>query len=383
MLNCQRSLFSLPEDIHYLNCAYMSPLLKSVEEAGILGLRKKSLPHTISGKDFFDMPTRSRELFASLINAKSYHSVSILPSVSYGTAIVAKNLKARKGQNIVSVVDEFPSNIYAWREHLENGVEMKLIAPKSDSLSHAQDWNDAICEAINENTALVIISTIHWTDGTVFDLKRIAASAKKVGAMFVLDGTQSIGALPFDVQEINPDALIAASYKCMMGVYSIGFAYWGERFSDAVPIEETWVGRKGSEDFRNLVNYQNTYNEGMSRFNVGEMANFALIPAINAALEQLLLWQPARVQEYCKNLNKQLAEALANTSFSLRDSSERAEHLYGISIPSTTDCDKLQAELAKRKVYVSLRGNFIRVAPNVYNTNTDIEALADALRQSS
>ncbi len=347
------------------------------------GLQKKSLPHLISGADFFDLPQESRKLFAKLINAPSYHSISILPSVSYGTAIVAKNVKAKKGQNIVSVVDEFPSNIYAWHEHIRRGMELRLVEPKNTK-DKARSWNKAILEAIDENTAVVILSTIQWTDGTVFDLKKISKAAKKVGAVFVLDGTQSIGALPFDVQEIQPDALIAASYKCMMGVYSIGFAYWGERFADAMPIEETWVGRKGSEDFKNLVKYEQKYKKGMAKFNVGETANFALIPAVNAALEQLLKWKPERVQEYCASLNKHLSSLLENTAFSFatpaKKSSSRAEHLFGIALPKGIDCDKLQARFAENNVHVSLRGDFIRISPSVYNTLADVEALANVLR---
>jgi hypothetical protein len=78
MLLCQKELYSLPNNVHYLNCAFMSPLLKSVEEAGILGLQKKNLPFQISGVDFFDMPQESRFLFARLINAPSLQTVSIL-----------------------------------------------------------------------------------------------------------------------------------------------------------------------------------------------------------------------------------------------------------------------------------------------------------------
>lgn len=349
----------------------------------MLGLQKKSLPHRISGVEFFDLPQESRRLFAKLINAPSYHTVSVLPSVSYGTAIVAKNIPIRKGQNIVSVVDEFPSNIYAWREHIHQGVELRLVEA-NDRKNKSQSWNEGILEAIDESTSVVILSTIQWTDGTVFDLKKISQAAKKVGAVFVLDGTQSIGALPFDVQEIQPDVLIAASYKCMMGVYSIGFAYWGERFADAMPIEETWIGRKGSEDLRNLVNYQHEYNEGMAKFNVGEMANFALIPAVNAALEQLLEWQPQRVQEYCASLNKHLSSLLEGTVFSFANpvnaSSSRAEHLFGIGLPEGIDCDRLQERFAENNVYVSLRGDFIRISPSVYNTLADVEALAKVLR---
>ncbi|MFY7997724.1 MAG: aminotransferase class V-fold PLP-dependent enzyme [Candidatus Kapaibacteriota bacterium] len=397
MLTSQKHLFSLPDSVHYLNCAYMSPLLKSVEEAGFRGVAQKRLPYLLSTDDFFAPPAEVRALFARLINAPNAGNVTLIPSVSYGMAIVAKNLVAQSGQNIVTVSGEFPSNVYAWKEHCDNGVKMRFVAPpttwgntilgNSDfdseySETRGERWNDMILEAIDENTALVVLCPSHWADGTLFDLEIIGNAARSVGAMFVVDGTQSIGALPFDVQQIQPDALICASYKCMMGAYSIGCAYWGERFAGGKPIEETWIGRVGSDDFRNLVQYENRYQTGMIRFAMGEQSNFVLIPMLNAALTQLLEWQPGRVQEYCADLNTPLVEFCQREGFWIEEQHWRTEHLFGIRIPNELPIEKLQAALSRRHVFVSLRGESIRVAPSVYNTPDDITALIEALHEA-
>ena len=116
---------------------------------------------------------------------------------------------------------------------------------------------------------------MHWTDGTRFDLAAIGARAREVGAALVVDGTQSVGALPFDVQQLRPDALVCATYKWLMGPYSLGFAYLGPRFDDGEPLEETWIGRRGSENFKELVDYQDDYQPGALRYDVGERSNFA------------------------------------------------------------------------------------------------------------
>lgn len=404
MLDCQRHLFSLPDNIHYLNCAYMSPLLKSVEEAGINGIVKKRLPNTIGNEDFFTLPMEARALFAQLVNAPSAHDITLLPSVSYGMAIVTKNCSPKQGQNIVSVAGEFPSNVYAWKKLLTNDVELRLVKPPTEwgqvptdygvanadvlgnsPVTRGELWNERILEAIDENTALVVLCPLHWADGTFFDLEVIGDAARSVGAMFVIDGTQALGAMPFDVQHIKPDALIAASYKCMMGAYSIGCAYWGERFSQGEPLEETWIGRIGSNDFRNLVNYQNEYQHGMERYNMGEQSNFTLVPMLHAAIKQLLEWQPENVQEYCKAMTQPLIQYCAEVGIWIEESHWRAEHLFGIRIPSNLPIDILQQSLSKRNVFVSLRGDSIRVSPSVYNTQDDIaaliEALTDALNQ--
>jgi selenocysteine lyase/cysteine desulfurase len=377
----------------------MSPLLKSVEEAGITGVKSKRLPYTLSTEDFFQDTLQTRELFAQLINAPGAESISLLPSVSYGMAIAAKNCTIEAGQNIVSVAGEFPSNVYAWKKHLHNNVELRLVAAPSENntasinIEHAdyldqytptraETWNEKILEAIDEQTALVVLCPIHWADGTFFDLEIIGDAARAVGAMLVIDGTQTIGAMSFDVQKIKPDALIAASYKCMMGAYSIGCAYWGERFANGEPLEETWIGRKGSNNFRNLIHYQNEYRVGMERFNMGEQSNFVLIPMLRAAITQLLEWQPERIQEYCKNLTHPLIQYCSEENFWIEESHWRSEHLFGIRIPENFPLDNLQQALLRRNIYVSLRGDSIRVSPSVYNTDNDISALIDALQET-
>lgn len=405
MLECQKHLFSLPNSVHYLNCAYMSPLLKSVEQAGIDGIMKKRSPFSITTDDFFTLPQKARSLFAQLINADSTDNITLLPSVSYGMAIVAKNLHANPGQNIVSVSGEFPSNVYAWKSFINRGVELRLISPPETSenpsptidsqlrtsiygefnlgkKTRGEAWNEAIIDAIDENTALVVLCPIHWADGTFFDLEIIGNAARSVGAMFVVDGTQAIGAMPFDVEVVKPDALIAASYKCMMGAYSIGCAYWGDRFTDAHPLEEIWSGRIGSDNFRNLVQYQDQYQQGHTRLNVGEFGNFALVPMLSAALEQIIEWQPIRIQEYCKELNRPIIEFCTKNNLWVEEPHWRAEHLFGIRINEQMSLEILQHSLQKRNVYVSLRGDSIRISPSVYNTSEDIEAFIQALEET-
>ena len=71
---------------------------------------------------------------------------------------------------------------------------------------------------------------VHWADGTIFDLEKIREKTNKVGAMLIIDGTQSIGTMPFDLKKVKPDALICAAYKWLMGPYGFGVAYYGNNY---------------------------------------------------------------------------------------------------------------------------------------------------------
>ena len=380
MLACQKSRFSLPDDEHYLNCAYMSPLSVAVESAGITGIARKRVPSRLTQLDFFSEATRARTLFARLVNAPDPSRIAILPAASYGLAIAARNLPAAAGQNIVVTHEQFPANVYPWRRIAETrGVELRTVRPPDGNEGRGREWNARLLEAIDARTAIVTLGHVHWTDGTRFDLEAIARRAREVGAAVVVDGTQSVGALPFDVQAIQPDALVCATYKWLMGPYSMGFAYFGPRFDDGEPLEETWLGRAGSKQFKDLVNYRSEYQPGAIRYDVGERTNFALMPMAIAGLEQLLEWQPARIQDYVAALTAPLFDRVRAAGYTVEDAAFRGAHLFGLRAAPGVDITAVNDRLRARKVHVSLRGSAIRVSPHVYNDARDIDALADAL----
>lgn len=379
MLACQKSRFSLPDDEHYLNCAYMSPLSVAVESAGITGVARKRVPSRLSQSDFFTESMRARTLFARLVNAPDPSRVAIIPAASYGLAIAANNLPAVAGQTIVVTHEQFPANVYPWRRLEARGVELRTVRPPDGAEGRGREWNARLLAAIDDRTAIVALGHVHWTDGTKFDLEAIGRRAREVGAALVVDGTQSVGALPFDVQAIQPDALVCATYKWLTGPYSMGFAYLGPRFDDGEPLEETWIGRAGSEHFKDLVNYRDDYQPGAIRYDVGERTNFALMPMAIAGLEQLLEWQPARIQEYVAALTAPLFDRVRAAGYTVEDAAFRGAHLFGLRAAAGVDITAVNDRLRARKVHVSLRGSAIRVSPHVYNDARDIDALADAL----
>lgn len=380
MLTSKRAQFTLPPQVTYLNCAYMSPLLKVVERAGIKALRSKRNPTQISPQDFYTDTELLRPEFAKLIGAKDSKRIVTIPSVSYGMATVAKNINIKKEQHIIVASEQFPSNYYPWKSICEEtGASIKSIAAPDDFLNRGKRWNEKILEAINQSTRAVAIGNVHWADGTRFDLEAIRKRTTEVGALLIVDGTQSVGAMPFDIQKIKPDALVCAGYKWLLGPYSIGLAYYGEYFDNGKPIEESWINRQYSEDFASLVNYQAAYQPGMLRYEVGEHSNFNLVPMLLKSIQQLNKWGVDRIQEYCKTIGAESILRLQSKGFLIEDEAWRGSHLFGIRLPQGVDLDKTKSSLLKHKVYVSFRGAAIRVAPNVYNTEKDFQKLTKVL----
>lgn len=379
MLSCQRDLFSLPSSIHYLNCAYMGPLTRSTEAAGIEGLKRKSNPTGILTEHFFKPVDDLRELAGRLVNA-SPERVAIIPSVSYGVAIASANLPLRSGQNVVTPAEEFPSNIHAWRDRCRaENCQLRLVPRPEDVQGAGAAWNEALLEAIDEQTALVSLTAVHWTDGTRFDLERIGRKAREVGAMFVVDGTQSVGAAPFDFAAIQPDLLVCAAYKWLLGPYQYGFVVLGDRLLQGRPLEETWMGREGAEDFTQLINYRDGYRPGARRFDVGEHSNMIAVPMLSESLRQIMEWGVENIRDYCNALVDEVRDALGDSPFALPPPSDHTPHMFGIHVPDPAGIPRILEELKRREIYVSLRGNSVRVSPHVYNTKEDMQALAEAL----
>jgi selenocysteine lyase/cysteine desulfurase len=382
-LSCRRAEFSLPHGLHYLNCAYMGPLPRVAQEAGFAGILRKADPaNGIVAADFFNDSSEVRRLFAALIHADNDSRVAIIPAVSYAVATVARNTPLAAGQNIVVCAEQFPSNLYTWRKAAKKcGAELRVVAAPDREEGRGAEWNARVLDAIDADTAIVSLPHVHWTDGTRFDLVAIGRRARGAGAVLVIDGTQSIGALPIDVREIQPDALVCAGYKWLLGPYAIGAAYFGPRFDDGDPLEENWIARRGSEDFQRLVDYQDEYAPGAVRYDVGERSNFILLPMFVAALRMILELTPERIQQYCRCLVAGPVERARALGFLVEEEGSRAAHLFGVRAPPGLDLKRLHHALLQRKVFVSLRGSALRVSPNVYNDEGDLDALVAVLSE--
>ncbi len=379
-MQSQKHLFNIDPKVTYLNCAYMSPLMKSVEAAGIAGIRRKLQPNHVLGADFFTESNELRKEFGKLINCDEPNRMVIIPSVSYGMANVANNLDLEAGDEIIVVDEQFPSNVYPWMTSAkDSGAIIKTINAPETREYRGKKWNALILDAINEKTKMVACGHIHWADGTLFDLVSIRNKTKEVGAWLIIDGTQTIGALPFDIQKYQPDALIAAGYKSMMGPYSIGMAYYGPAFDNGRPIEENWINRFESENFANLVTYNERYQPKSLRYEVGEHSNFILVPMLLEGLRVLNQLGTENIQSYCDELIKEASKKLVKHGFWIEESDYRASNLFGIRLPETMSMEEAKIRLSDANVFVSYRGDCIRISPNIYNTKADLDVLVQSL----
>jgi selenocysteine lyase/cysteine desulfurase len=379
MLACQRDLFDIPRSIAYMNAAYMGPLPKSVVAAGQAGVAAKAQPWTVGIDCFFDPVERARGLFARLIGG-DLDGIAVVPAVSYAMTLAAANLPLAKGQRILVLEEQFPSNVYPWRRKVEREGGALLTVPRPAN----GDWTTAVLAHLDGTVGIAALPQAHWSDGGLLDLERIGAACRAVGAALVIDGTQSFGAVPFDAAKVDPDFAVAVTYKWLLGPYSLGFLYVAPRHRQGRPLEEGWICREGSRDFSRLVDYTDAMDGGARRFDVGERSNFALMPMAIAAMDLMAQWTPEAISAYVARLTGRIVAESAVLGCRAPEEGIRSPHLLGLVLPEGTNPVALAETLAAADVKVSVRGTRLRVAPHVYNDDQDVDrllgALEDALR---
>ncbi len=379
MLTCQKHLFGLDPDVSYLNNAYRGPILKASLEAAQKDLNQMLNPYTQQPEDFFTCVKNVKDLFSNMIGTVS-DQIALIPSTSYGFATALSNWKGKPNGKAITVRDEFPSGYFSlkrWAE--ENDNELLIIEPDPESSNQSQSWSDRLIESINDQTSVVLISSVHWMNGTKFDLKAIGEKCEEAGACFIVDGTQSVGAMPMNVEEFKIDALICASYKWLLGPYSLGLSYFSDKFDQGKPLEESWMNRTNSHIFSELTNYQEEFLPGANRFNVGETSYFILLPMLEKALEQLHSWTAVSIQAYSRSLKEKLVDFQESRGLILDMSDYSSNHLFSLPLPESANPKQVKSDLEKQQVYVSVRGTSLRVSINVFNEERDIDRLKEAL----
>jgi len=353
----------------------MAPQLRSVTEAGLDAVRAKASPWKLSAAEWFSGAETLRTLAAQLFGVDS-DGIALVPAVSYGIAVAAANLPISVNQSVVLLDQEFPSNVYAWRELArKTGCRIRAVKRSRDT-----SWTEALEDAIDEKTAIVAAPQCHWTDGSKVDLERIGERVRKVGAALVIDASQSLGACPLDLARVQPDFLVAVGYKWLLGPYGLGYLYVPPKWRESgMPLEQSWLTRAGSEDFARLVDYRDEYRSGARRFDMGEFPQFVLVPMAIAALRQILAWGVTNIQQAISALTGRVAECAQGEGYVVLPPEQRCGHLIGIRHPDGIPSE-LPARLREARVFVSIRGDSIRIAPHLYNDGNDIERLFEVLR---
>jgi selenocysteine lyase/cysteine desulfurase len=368
-----RALFPVTERANYLNHAAVSPPPRPTIDAIQSQLADVSENGSVNFHDWLATKERARHLVASMLGAQP-EQVAFMRNTSDGLSTVANGLDWRAGDNLVTFRREFPSNIYPWlRARDAFGVEVRMCEERGGRIDL-----DELIGLIDNKTRIVAVSHVQFGSGFRADLERLGRAARAHDALLVVDVIQSLGVVPIDVEAELVDVAAAAGHKWLLTPEGVGLLYLSARARERIlPTLVGWVSVPNPDDH---ANFEQGWNRGTLAWETGT-APIAIIHGFEASLKLLNEVGVAKIQTHLEMLTDHLCERLQNTGYevvSSRRAGEKSQivcirHLNGLSAMN------LYAHLKQRDIITAPRADRLRIAPHLYNTLEEIDALVSAL----
>ena len=212
--------FDLSPDLCYLNHAGISPWPQRAAEAVAKFAADNATRGAAGYPGWIERETRLRQRLAELIRAPSTADIALAKSTSEGLSIVAHGLDWNPGDNVVGIAQEFPSNRIVWESLADQGVEYRQL-----DLYASEEPELDLSALADDRTRLMAVSWVQYARGRRLDLERLSACCSGRGILLCVDGIQGLGALPFDLQDVPVDFLVADGHKWMLGPEGIALLY--------------------------------------------------------------------------------------------------------------------------------------------------------------
>lgn len=357
----------------YLNCAYHAPFPRLTAERLKSAIEVENNPARLGAKEFFELPARVRARLAELVGADP-EEIALTSSATQGIGIVAGGMEFSSGDEVVISSGNFPSNLFTWLHLRRLGVRVQVLKPAGGCLSL-----DEVAAAMNSRTRLLALDWVSYATGVRLDLAACGELAHRHGALFIVDGTQGVGAIELDLHALPVDVLAAAGYKWMLAPYGTGFAYLSESVRERLDFKVVpWLAVEGSEDFDALPVERFTLSPTARKFDV---VSFLNLHGLDASLEYLDGVGVGTVTEHCARLLDRLAESLRRRGYALSAAADpgQSSTILCFQAGSLDATAKVHAKLKSRNISVSLRHGMIRVSPHLYNDEADIAKVLAAL----
>jgi selenocysteine lyase/cysteine desulfurase len=367
-----RSLFPICERLAYFNHAGVSP----VNTRAVAAMNEfNELTACFSIGEYrqalTDRQNELRQRCATLINARSIDEIVLMPNTATGINTAAVSLPLRPGDNVLVLDGDYPANIYPWMNLAHRGVLAKFVPQHQGGLDI-----DLLLSRIDSHTRVIAMSTVVFATGFRNNLVEVGKLCRERGIFFVVDGIQSLGALPFDVQAANVDFLAAGSQKWLMGPIGSGFLYVRHELLDQL-VPGAYVGAASVVDSDNFLDYNLTPPPTAGRFNLGS-SNAIGAYGLNATLGLLQEIGIDKIAERILMLADVAIGDLQERGFKL-SASTALEHRSGIIIPEVPNPQAASARLEQAGIICIPRGKGIRIAPHFYNTEEEILRVGEVL----
>ena len=364
-----RKDFPVTKTYTYLANAAISPIPTPVAQE-TLRFYDGMLNHAgMLWPDWIEQMEQAREIYARFINASS-DEVGFTHSTSEGINIIAHMLSA-KG-SVISNELEFPSSILPW---LNMGSYVRFVKAKNGRILK-QDISDAI----STKTKSVVISHVQYSTGFRQDLADLSALTRKHGLYLVVNATQSLGAVSFDVKDFGVDFMASNGHKWILSSFGVGTIFIKREYlEDVAEFHPPFYSQLGQKQRDVYDNSKIDMSATASRFELGSPHSSNIL-SLKAAIEYLSKIGITNIERRILALTSYLVEKLHELDLDIISPLEEEKSRSGIIVFKMPDALEIVRKLEEKKIVVSARGGGIRVSPHFYNNEEDIDTLIRALR---
>jgi cysteine desulfurase / selenocysteine lyase len=318
---------------------------------------------------WFDDADEIRGLLGQLIHCNR-DDIAFTSTAGAALSLFLGGIDWQPGDRIVTLADEFPNQYYYANWLGGRGVELVEMADAG-----MPDVPGAELGAQPERTRAIILSTVNYTSGYRPDLARISKLAHEAGALLYVDGTQSLGALRFDVQAVAPDLFAVDGYKWLLCPNGATFFYISPALRSVLPPAVIgWRSDRGWRSVDDLHHGAPQWPEGAERYE-GGMLNFPSLCAMGESVRMILGIGPEVIERRVLDLSAQVAEVLRAARAEIR---HEGSNIVAGRWPDR-DASALAKTLGRKRIIVAARHGNLRVSPHFYNDESDIAALAAAI----
>ena len=365
----------------WLNCSHQGPLphvaVTAMQEA--LAMKVAPYPMTASQR-FSDVPVKLRTALGRLIGADA-NDVILANSASYGLNVLANGIQWRTGDEILLVENDFPATIFPWLRLRDLGVRIRFIRPRGAGATPAD------FEAhVTRTTRLFCATWVHSFTGYSLDAASLARVCKNRDVLFVLNGSQGIGARPFDVTSSGVDAITSCGFKWLCGPYATGFFWIRPGLRESMRSTQAyWLANLSADDLRGEFPLEIRHDLGARAYDVFCPANFFNFMPWTASIEYLLECGLENVAAHNEHLVLRLLGGIDAGKYEIISPSVAPER-SSIVVLRHREADRnirVFERLRDRGIDISLRRGTLRISPHLYNTERDIDQALDVLNSAA
>jgi selenocysteine lyase/cysteine desulfurase len=363
----------------WLNTAHQGALPIKAASAARQAVEWKVTPEELTNTRFTAVPRRLRAALARLIRSRG-DEIALANSASYGLHLIANALPWRRGDEVIVMATDFPSDILPWLMLEQRfGVAVRRLRPEGKVLSPGE-----LRAAITPRTRLFCTTWVHSFSGHAIDLDSLGDICRAHDVLFVLNGSQAVGARALDVTGHPIDALTCVGFKWLCGPYGTGFCWLAPALLDRLQRTKAyWLSMLSADDLaRDLGDLTVGPLSSAAELDIFGTANFFNFTAFAESVELLLRLGTANVEVYDQTLVQALVDTVAETDFRLISPSEPSpgrSTLVLLTHPDSGRLSALEERLSDAGIRVAMRAGAVRISPHLYNTPAQIAELSGLL----